>query len=199
MTDVLQENTSVMPLEQGHSVSMLVADDPTSLAELVRSLRIIADRAEQSVQNAHQLNLAIGAFRTDVINPLREELRQFSYNVGDRMTGVTQNLELYVSKLDQILCSQLKANGMSDAEILAFRRDNGLQPEAPRGRELELHLMEIEELRRSNAALIEQNKRILAKYSTGHVFLQEEGSELRWHQGCHCSYCAQETERISQA
>lgn len=184
---------TLMP--EGFTVTQLV-ELAHSVPAMLEAQRTIAQRFEQFVGNIAALNTALGEFKQQVMLPFREELHHLRYNTGDRMTQVCTDLDSFVSKLDQVVWGALRANGMSDDQIRRYREEHGMQPEAPTGPELVSHLRELEALRRSNADLVVQNQRLLARLDTKHTFSQGEDGWV-WHQDCECVQCQQRTQQIA--
>lgn len=186
---------TLMP--EGMTANELVAA-AQSMPALVVAVGTIAKRFEQFVGNVDLLNRTLGEFKRDVLQPLREELHHIRYNTGDRLTQTCNDIDAYVGKLDQVLWGALRAQGLSDDQIRTFRTEHGMSPETPRGPELALHLAKVEELRRSNQILVDQNRRLMAQLDTRHTFAQGENGWV-WHQSCPCLQCVNETQRISAA
>lgn len=179
------------------SATQLVTEAGSNVPALVSAVGAIAQRFEQFVANIHDLNKGLGEFKNEVMVPFREELKYLRYNTGDRLNHVSGDLEKYVAKLDQVLWGALRANGMSDEAIRAFRTEHGMEPEAPRGYELEAHMREVEELRAQNAALIRQNQRLLARVN-GHWFSGGEG-EWVYKEDCPCGVCLDHRNQLKAA
>lgn len=192
-----QQLIPAAPPEEQMTSSELVRAAGDSVPALTKAVTVIATRFEQLVDNLHGMNRALGEFRTDVILPFREELKHLRYNTGDRLTQASTDLEKYVAGLDKILWATLRAQGMTDVQIRTYREEHGMQPEAPTGPELALHLQELEDLRESNAALVRQNQRLLARLD-GHHFSPGE-SEWTEKPACTCSVCREYRSKIDSA
>lgn len=185
----------LIPAGQEATATELVAQAGENVPALISAVGTIARRFEQFVDNIHQLNLAIGQFKNDVVVPFKKELEYLRYTTGDRLNHVSTDLEKYVAQLDSVMWSALRASGMSDDAIRQYRTTHGMTPETPRGFELSAHLAELEELRRSNAELIDQNRRLLA-FADGHAF---GPGETTWQlkEGCTCGVCKAQREVIA--
>jgi len=169
----------------------LVESAGTNVPALASALGIIAQRFEDSVRNSDALNRAIGEFKLEVIQPFREELRFLRFNLGDKVNQTTTNMEVMVDKLEQLITASLRAQGHTDAQILAFRTENGMD-RAPSGEELEIHVHEHEELLAQVATLTAQNQRLLAQLSAKHIEWPEDGGNWVYHAGCQCDACRAE-------
>jgi hypothetical protein len=170
-----------------------------SVPALAQALTVIAERFEQSVQASHQLNRGLDEFREKAIAPLQEELKYLRFNLGDKVNKTTTNMEVMVDELDKVIWGALRAGGLTDAEIRTFRTEHGMNPEAPSGQELELHVAQTQGLLDQVAALTAQNQRLLAQLGASHVFREGESGEYRYHPGCECRACTEETVRVAAA
>jgi hypothetical protein len=188
----------LIPAGQQQTATELVAAAGTNLPMLAGALGQIAQRFEQSVQATHALNVGLAQFRETVVNGLMGELKQLRYNLGDKLTHTTTNLDAMVNQLDKVLWSALRAQGMSDDAIRQYRTEHGMEPEAPSGPELIAHLAELEGLRAANAALVAQNQRLLVQLEGVHQIRQEEAGWV-WHQECQCMQCQREGDAIAAA
>jgi hypothetical protein len=174
----------------------LVAAAGDSMPMLAEAMTKIAERFELSVRSADALNRSLAAFSEKVVNGLMGELQHLRYNVGDRLTQTSGNLQIYVEKLDRVLWGALRAQGMSDEAIRRFREENGMQPEAPSGEELIAHLAELEWLRGSNRELIAQNQRLVAQLEGVHDFNPGRTAWV-YQPECRCLVCREETARLA--
>lgn len=181
------------------TATQLIERAGDSVPALARALTVIAERFEQSVQASHQLNLAIGQFRNEIVTPLREELKYLRFNLGDKVNKTTTNMEVMVDQLDKTIWGALRASGLTDAQIREYRTEHGMNPEAPSGQELEIHLAQTQGLLDQVAALTAQNQRLMAQLGATHVFREGESGEYRYHEGCECRACIEETVRIAAA
>lgn len=191
-------NEVVLSESENQTATSLV-DRVESLEDAKAVLRVIATRLEMTAQSSDQLNRALAHFKEFSVNPLVEELRQLRYNMGDRLTRSSQNLEVCVDKLDKVIWAALRAAGMSDAQIRTFRTENGMAPEAPRGDELMAHLQMVDGLKASNIALIDQNQYLLAKLDGRHVFSAQAAHSWVYDPDCQCEVCAAVTRERAQA
>lgn len=133
----------------------------TALSRIHSEVGSIARDLAAFKDNIGGLNLALGEMREKVLVPLREELKHLRYNLGDKVTLTTTNLDAMVNQLDKQIWAMLRAQGMTDDQIRGFRTAHGMSPETPSGQELETHVAEIEALRESHQALVEQNTRLI--------------------------------------
>jgi hypothetical protein len=170
-----------------------------SVPALAQALTVIAERFEQSVQASHQLNTGLAEFREKAIAPLLNELNYLRYNLGDKVNKTTTNMEVMVDQLDKVVWGALRASGLNDDQIRQYREEHGMQPEAPSGQELEIHLANTQGLLDQVAALTAQNQRLLAQLGATHIFREGESGEYRYHPGCECRACTEETVRVAAA
>lgn len=168
-----------------------------SLPALSHAVATIAQRFDQFVSNIHELNKTVGQFKNEVIGPFKEELRYLRHTTGDRLNHVSTDLEKYVAKLDQVLWGALRAQGMSDAQIREFRTETGMEPEAPRGFEIETHMAQVAEMEATIERLACQNRRLIAAMS-GHVF-GHNVKEWVFHPNCICEVCSDRRKVLEQA
>jgi hypothetical protein len=185
----------LIPAGDHRTATELIEAAGGNVPALVQAVTTIAGRFEQFVGNIHELNKGLQEFKRDIVVPFREELKHLRYTTGDRLNHASADLEKYVAKLDQVLWAALRAQGMSDDAIRSFRTENGMEPETPRGFELEMHLNEMEELRQAVRTLSAQNARLLAQLDTRHTFNPGENGWV-WHQDCGCAQCHAETQRM---
>jgi hypothetical protein len=172
------------------TATQLVAAAGDSVPALATAMGIIAGRFEESVRSTDQLNRALADFKTTVMEHFRGELRFLRYNLGEKVNHTTTNLEVMVGQLDKVIWANLRAQGFSDEKIREFRIEHGMQPEAPSGPELEMHVQQTEELLGQIAALTAQNQRLMAQLSNvKHVEWPEDGKQYVYHQGCECPAC----------
>jgi hypothetical protein len=166
-------------------------------AAMVAAMSTIAQRFEDFVGNIDQLNRALGQFKGEVMEPFREELKYLRYTTGDRLNHVSSDLERYVDKLDKVVIGTLRTAGFTEDQVKLFRAEQGLQPEAPRGFELEAHMLEVSELEKMVESLTRQNRRLIAR-ATGHRFVN---FQLEWvfDASCGCEVCAREKDALAQA
>lgn len=178
--------------EPGRSASELVRAAGDSVPALAIAMTTIAQRFEDSVRNADQLNRALGEFKGQVVVPLLEELKFLRYNLGDKVNKTTTNMEVMVDQLDKTIWGALRASGLTDAQIRTYREEHGMQPEAPSGQELELHVAEHQALLRQVEVLTEQNRRLLELLGGDpeHVFWAEDAGQWVFHEGCVCQRCS---------
>lgn len=193
---------ALVPRTEGdqRSSSEIVAAAGT-LLEMGQALQTIAARFEQGMANVHALNVGLQEFKRDLVIPFREELKHLRYTTGDRLNKTSTDLEVYVSKLDKLLWGVMRAQGMSEAAIRTFRDENGMQPEAPRSEELEIHVDRMEAMERTIETLTKQNRRLIAA-STGHWFLAEYGRkqpEWVYHADCQCEVCTTHRREMLEA
>lgn len=179
---------------EGRTATELIAGAGESMPALVSAMQTIAERFESSVQATHALNQGLMRFRDDIVVPLREELKALKFDLVDRTRASVTDLSVYVEKLDKVIWAALRAAGKSDAEIRAFRESEGMQPEAPRGEELEAHMREFEELKGAVRNLTLQNRRLIARLG-GHWFTPGEG-DWSLKKGCPCEVCRAENQRL---
>jgi hypothetical protein len=164
---------------------------------LVKAMTTIAERFEASVRATDAMNRALGDFVQSTVVPLREELKSLRFDLGDRVKASANDLSVYVDKLDKVIWAALRSHGLSDDQIREFRSENGMQPEAPRGHELEAHVAEVEEMRATIESLTRQNRRLIARID-GHWFTPGE-ADWSYKQGCKCQVCQGEERRIAEA
>ena len=169
----------------------LIAAAGNSVPALAAALTTIATRFEDSVRASDALNRGLGEFRAEVIVPLREELKFLRYNLGDKVNKTTTNMEVMVDQLDKTIWGALRASGLTDAQIRTYREEHGMQPEAPSGQELELHVAQHQALLNQVAVLTEQNRRLLELLGDApeHVFWAEDAGQWVYHEGCVCERC----------
>lgn len=183
---------------EGRRATDLAAAVPQAVPEEVRTaLTTIAGRFEQLVGNVHALNRAMHDFKTEIVVPFREELKHLRYSTGDRLNKTSTNLEIYVGKLEKVIWGALRAQGMSDAQIRAFREENGMQPEAPTSDELTAHVARVEAMERTIEDLTRQNRRLIA-VSTGHDFGGVSGP-WEYAEGCKCVVCSDHARELGGA
>lgn len=175
----------------------LVAEAGVHLPALTQAMSSIAARYEGLARNLDALNRGLGEFKHEVMLPFREELKYLRYTTGDRLNHVSADLETYVSKLDKVLWAALRAQGLSDTAIRQFREEQGMQPEAPRGFELEAHIREVEGMKETIARLTEQNRRLIAGGS-GHIFGRGVTAWV-FHPNCQCEVCKTHREQVQAA
>lgn len=175
--------------EPRRTATQLIEQAGDSVPALAQALTVIAERFETSVRSTDQLNRALGEFREAVVGPFREELRFLRFNLGDKVNHTTTNLEVMVSQLDKVIWANLRAQGFSEEKIREFRIEHGMQPEAPKGGELELHVAEHQGLIDQVAALTAQNHRLLTMLNAKHVQWPEDGGNYVYHEGCLCEAC----------
>lgn len=161
-----------------------------SLPALMQTMNIIAERLELNAKNTALLNTALGEFKNDVMVPFKEELKYLRHVTGDKLNHVSTDLEKYVAKLDQVLWGALRAQGMSDAAIKAYRTEYGMTPETPRGDEIENHIREVEEMKATIVRLTNQNRRLIATPG-GHTNWQTtpDGPVWNYEETCKCTVC----------
>jgi hypothetical protein len=188
----------LIPAGSGKTVTDLVAEAGDNVPALVGAMTVMASRFSQFVDNIHQLNTTLGDFKREVVGPLQQELKYLRYTTGERLNHASTNLEVYVRKLDQVMWGALRATGMTDEQIRRYREENGMQPEAPTGPELEVHIERVQALEESNRQLLAQNRRLLAQLDTRHTFQEGEDGWV-WHHGCLCEQCKAETTRVANA
>lgn len=169
-----------------------------SMPAMVQAVGTIAHRFEQFVQNIDELNKALGQFKQEVMLPFKDELKYLRYTTGDRLNHVSTDLEKYVQQLDKTLWAALRAQGMSDEAIKAFRTENGMEPEAPRGFEIETHIAKVAGMQKAIEDLTAQNKRLIAAMDGRHQFLQGDQGWV-WRQSCKCTLCKNQTDLITQS
>jgi hypothetical protein len=102
-----------------------------------------------------------------------------------------------VDQLDKTIWGALRASGLTDAQIREYRTEHGMNPEAPSGQELEIHMDQHQELLNQVAALTAQNQRLLAQLGASHVFREGEAGEWKYHPGCECRACTAETVHLA--
>ena len=163
----------------------------TAITRIQSDLGAIQRQMAVQGEHMHALNEALGEFREKLVVPLRQELAYLRYNLGDRVNHATTDLSVYVERLDQVLWGALRAQGLSDADIRKYREEHGMQPEAPRGYELEAQMRELEDLRHSNAELVAQNRRLIATMS-GHQFAPTGAKVWEYHETCDCEVCIEQ-------
>ncbi len=139
----------------------LLAAAGENVPALFQAMGTIAERFEQFVNNIDVLNRTLGEFKHDVMAPFKEELKFLRYNLGDKANGAITNMQTLVAQLDKQIWAVLRAKGMTDEQIRSFRTENGMNPEAPSGQELEDHVRYVQECEESNRTLTEQNQRLL--------------------------------------
>lgn len=176
----------------------IVAAAGDNVPALVGAMTVMAERYTQLVTNLDTLNKTLGEFKHQVVGPFQQELKYLRYTTGERLNHASNDLEVYVHKLDQVIWGALRATGMTDEQIQQYRTVNGMQPEAPRGPELEAHVDRVEALEEAVRVLTHQNQRLVAQLDTRHEFRPEEDGWV-WHQGCACLQCVQQTERMGAA
>lgn len=182
----------ILAREQRQSTATeLIAAAGNSVPALAAALTTIASRFEDSVRASDAMNRGLGEFRAEVIVPLREELKFLRYNLGDKVNRTTTNMEVMVDQLDKTIWGALRASGLTDAQIRTYREEHGMQPEAPSGQELELHMTQHQGLMDQVAALTEQNRRLLELLGgePEHVFWAEDAGQWVFHEGCVCERC----------
>lgn len=173
---------------EGRPLTDIVAAAGDNVPALVGAVTVMAERFTQFVENIHTLNKTLGEFKREVIGPFQQELKYLRYTTGERLNHASTDLEVYVRKLDQVIWGALRAAGMSDEQIRTYREVNGMQPEAPRGPELEMHVKRVEGLEEAVRVLTQQNQRLMAQLDTRHEFRQGENGWV-FHQGCDCAQC----------
>lgn len=183
---------------EGKPLTEVVAAAGSNVPALMDAMTIMASRYGQLVENIHTLNRALGEFREQVVGPFQQELKYLRYTTGERLNHASNDLEVYVSKLDKVLWGALRATGMTDEQIQRYRTEHGMQPEAPRGPELEQHIARVEALEESNRQLIKQNQRLLAQLDTRHEFRQGEDGWV-FHQECQCMQCRAQYQQLAAA
>lgn len=149
------------------------------------------------VENIDGLNKSLGDFRDKLVVPLKDELAHLRYNMGARVSQTVTNLDVYVAKLDKVIWGMLRAQGLSDDQIRAFRTENGMSPETPTGPELEMHTRYVEGLKDQVAALVTQNERLLAQ-AAGHPFLEGETAYV-YRPECACAVCTAYVAELAAA
>jgi hypothetical protein len=176
------------------TATRLVRGSKTQVA-MVAAMSTIAQRFEDFVGNIDQLNRALGQFKGEVMEPFREELKYLRYSTGDRLNHVSSDLERYVEKLDKVVIGTLRTAGFTEDQIKLFRAEQGLQPEAPRGFELEAHMLKVAELEKTVESLTWQNQRLIAR-ATGHAF-GSLTSEWVFSPACRCEVCTRAGEDLA--
>jgi hypothetical protein len=175
---------------EGKPLTEIVAAAGSNVPALVDAVTVMATRFTQFVDNIHSLNKTLGEFRQQVIGPFQQELKYLRYTTGERLNHASNDLEVYVRKLDQVIWGALRAAGMSDEQIRTYRQVNGMQPEAPRGPELEQALEE------AVRVLSHQNQRLVAQLDTRHEFRPGEDG-WTFHPGCECTQCLAKTQEVA--
>lgn len=179
---------------EGKSLTDIAAAAGDNVPALMNAVTVIAHRFGDMVNNLHTLNTTLGEFRQQVVGPFMQELKYLRYTTGERLNHASNDLEVYVRKLDQVIWGALRASGMTDEQIAKYREVHGMQPEAPRGPELEMHVQRVEALEEAVRVLTHQNQRLVAQLDTRHAFGQGEDGWV-WHQGCECLQCVAEYNR----
>jgi uncharacterized coiled-coil protein SlyX len=190
------------PMQPGQEVvAQAVAEfmGNTAISRISADVSAIVKRLDEQNGHMHALNTALGEFREKLVVPLREELKFLRYNLGDKVNHTVTDLDVMVGQLDKILWGALRASGMTDEQIKAYRTEAGMQPEAPRGFELEAQTAEREALISQVRTLVAQNQRLLALQGAQHVFWAQDLGQWQWHQGCECEACRAETVRVAAA
>lgn len=133
------------------------------LPAMMTAMTTIARRFEQFVVNIDAVNRGLAEFKREVSEPLRDELKHLRYNLGDKVTLTTTNLDSMVSALDRQVWALLRASGMSDDKIREYRTEHGMNPDAPSSQELELQANMIKGLQDTIDELKQQNERLLSQ------------------------------------
>lgn len=188
---ILAEETSQ------RTATELITSAGNSVPALASALTVIAQRFEQSVQASHELNRGLAEFRNETVKPLIEELKFLRYNLGDRVNKTTTNMEVMVDQLDKTIWGALRASGLTDDQIRTYRTEHGMNPEAPSGQELEIHMGQHQALLDQVATLTAQNQRLLAQLGATHTFRDGEAGEWVYHPGCECQACTAQTVQLA--
>lgn len=142
------------------------------LAPVLTQLQAINDRFSRFESNVHQLNLVAGELVNKVLTPLKGELEQLRYNLGDKANSTVSMLERLVGHVDKQLDIALKLTG---ANAVHYRDEHGCHGDVPsiaeltesgvpEGEEREVLLIELECVKSENKRLRDENDRIKERY-----------------------------------
>lgn len=98
------------------------------LAPVLTQLQAINDRFSRFESNVHQLNLVAGELVNKVLTPLKGELEQLRYNLGDKANSTVSMLERLVGHVDKQLDIALKLTG---ANAVRYRDEHGCHSDVP--------------------------------------------------------------------
>lgn len=105
-----------------------VATAHPMLAPVLTQLQAINDRFSRFESNVHQLNLVAGELVNKVLTPLKGELEQLRYNLGDKANSTVSMLERLVGHVDKQLDIALKLTG---ANAVHYRDEHGCHGDVP--------------------------------------------------------------------
>lgn len=95
---------------------------------VLTQLQAINDRFSRFESNVHQLNLVAGELVNKVLTPLKGELEQLRYNLGDKANSTVSMLERLVGHVDKQLDIALKLTG---ANAVRYRDEHGCHGDVP--------------------------------------------------------------------
>jgi hypothetical protein len=123
---------SIVPVVQA---DQLPADLPPAvrvfLAPVLTQLTSMNDRFARFETNVHQFNLVAGELVNKTLVPLKAELEQLRYNLGDKANSTVSMLERLVTHVDRQLDIALKLTGASAGDAVAYRTENGCHGDVP--------------------------------------------------------------------
>jgi len=119
-----QEPSDSQPESGGMDVAL--RSDNRALAAIAGEMRSISERFERFESNVHQLNLVAGELVRSGLTPLKNELAQLRYNLGDKANGVMSTMESLMNHLDKQLGIALQLRGATLKQAEGYRDQAGI-------------------------------------------------------------------------
>jgi hypothetical protein len=104
---------------------------PPATQLVLTQLRAMNDRFSRFESNVHQLNLVAGELVNKVLTPLKGELEQLRYNLGDKANSTVSMLERLVGHVDKQLDIALKLTGATTGGAKQYRDEHGCHGDVP--------------------------------------------------------------------
>jgi hypothetical protein len=122
-----QEPSDSQPETQGTELAL--RSDNRALAAIAGEMRSISERFERFESNVHQLNLVARELVRSGLTPLKNELAQLRYNLGDKANGVMSTMESLMNHLDKQLGIALQLRGATLKQAEGYRETAGISVE----------------------------------------------------------------------